>query len=411
MIKGFLALCIFSLLTINVFAGGFELYVQGQKQIGMGGVGIALPQDNTCLFYNPGALTFCGGSQVYFGGSLIIPSISYLQPAPGSQTFTSQPQVFTPFELYLSFKSKKNPRLAGGLAVYTPFGSGLKWPDDWPGRFVIQEIELQSIFVQPTFSYQISDHFGIGLGGEYAFGSVLLRQSIPAADQNTNDFGEGQLKGNASGFGFNIGLYYKANDKISAGLTFRSSVTMKVSSGTATFTAPTAVDSLFPNTSFTTNLTLPASLNAGIAFKATEKFTISVDVNYVFWSSYDSLIFIYGKNTSLLQNTHTPRLYQNEPTFRLGGMYKFNDHWTVRAGAYYDLTPVRDGYVTPELPDANRISGSVGVSYYFNEKFEIDAASEFTTTVKRLGADNSANFSGTYQTKAIVPGIGFSYRF
>ena len=92
-------------------------------------------------------------------------------------------------------------------------------------------------------------------------------------------------------------------------------------------------------------------------------------------------------------------------------MYKFNDRWTVRAGGYYDLTPVRDGYVTPELPDANRLSVSVGVSYYFSEKFEIDASSEFTTTVKRLGADDSAGFTGTYQTKAVVPGVGFSYRF
>lgn len=411
MIKNFFALSIMSIACVNALAGGFQLYLQGQKQIGMGGVGIALPQDNTCIFYNPGALTFCGSSQIYLAGSLIIPSVSYLQPAPGSLTYTSQAQVFTPFELYISFKSKKNPRLAGGVGVYTPFGSGLKWPDDWAGRFVIQEIELQSVFVQPTISYQISSHFGIGLGGVYAFGNVLLRQSIPAADQSTNDFGEGQLKGNASGFGFNVGVYYKANDKISAGLTFRSSVAMKVKDGSATFSAPSAVDSLFPNTSFTSSLPLPANLNAGIAVKATEKLTISVDVNYVFWSSYDSLIFIYGKNTSLLVNTRTPRLYQNKPVFRLGAMYKFNEHWTVRAGGYYDPTPVRDGYVTPELPDANRMSGSIGASYYFSEKFQIDASSEFLTTVKRLGADNSAGFTGTYQTKAAVPGIGFSYRF
>src|SRR5450432_3683722 len=121
MIKKILSIGIMSIACVNAFAGGFQLYLQGQKQIGMGGVGVALPQDNTCLFYNPGALTFCGSSQIYLGGSLIIPNVSYLQPAPGSLTTTSQAQVFTPFELYLSAKSKKNPRLAGGIGVYTPF--------------------------------------------------------------------------------------------------------------------------------------------------------------------------------------------------------------------------------------------------------------------------------------------------
>src|ERR1700729_324525 len=99
MIKKILGVIIISIACADAFAGGFELYVQGQKQIGMGGVGIALPLDNTCLFYNPGALTFCGGSQIYLGASLIIPSVSYLQPAPGSVTYSSQAQIFTPFEL------------------------------------------------------------------------------------------------------------------------------------------------------------------------------------------------------------------------------------------------------------------------------------------------------------------------
>jgi len=39
-------------------ANGFKIALQGQKQIGMGGIGIAMPVDAATLYYNPAGLSF-----------------------------------------------------------------------------------------------------------------------------------------------------------------------------------------------------------------------------------------------------------------------------------------------------------------------------------------------------------------
>jgi long-chain fatty acid transport protein len=82
---------------------------------------------------------------------------------------------------------------------------------------------------------------------------------------------------------------------------------------------------------------------------------------------------------------------------------------TLRLGGGFGFTPVQDGYVTPETPDANRIYGTFGLSYRIGEKFSIDA-SLYYTQMKRSDTNQETNLSGTFSTKAIAPGIGLIYK-
>lgn len=96
---------------------------------------------------------------------------------------------------------------------------------DW--SFCFNKIrELRAIFFQPTLSYRINNKLGIGAGFVYANGKVNLQKDIPVIDQNGN-YGHAELSGKASGFGFNLGVYYTPIEKLSIGLTHRSKVDMK----------------------------------------------------------------------------------------------------------------------------------------------------------------------------------------
>jgi len=196
----------------SLFAGGFQVNLQGQKQTGMGHAGTGLILGASSAFFNPGAFSFVDSNHIYLGGSFIVPRTIYLEPYPG--TYTAQPvrSVGTPFTFYSSFRLKPTNKWNFGLAVYTPFGSGIKYEDDWKGQFILREMSLKTIFIQPTFGYQVNDKLGIGIGYIYGFGDLLLRKAPPIADMN-NDYGEGKLTGKASGHGFNTGIYYKATDK------------------------------------------------------------------------------------------------------------------------------------------------------------------------------------------------------
>jgi long-chain fatty acid transport protein len=318
--------------------------------------------------------------------------------------------VGTPFTLYAVYKIKNNYKWNFGLGVYTPFGSRAQWPSDWKGQFLTREIDLKVIFIQPTFSYKINDKIGIGAGFVFAGGNFSLKKGIPVQDTMEN-YGEASLDGKAQGVGFNGGIYFKMNEKWSFGLDYRSSVKVDVEKGNASFTVPSSLAQYFPTTTFSSSITLPSVISAGAGFIPNEKLKFAFDVNRIGWSSYDTLSFHFTDTTSKLQDVHSPRGYKDVFIFRAGVQYQLKENLFLRAGSYYDMTPVRDGYLTPETPDANRIGLSAGASWKINKHINIYFSLLYIEGMNRTDTNLETGFSGTYKTKVVVPGLAVEVLF
>ena len=392
------------------FAGGFQVNLQGQKQTGMGHTGTGLLLDNACILFNPGAMSFLDSLQsVGIGGSFIFPRISFLDPTSGYKTETVH-HTGTPITLYTVLKTKKTSKWNFGLGVYNPFGSLVQYQDDWKGQFLLREINLKTFFIQPTVSVKLSDKVGLGLGLIYAFGDFSLRQAVPLQFTN-GTYGEARLNGKASGYGFNAGIYYKANQKLSIGIDYRSQVSVKVSNGTADFTVPSSVANYFPTTTFSTNLRLPSTLTVGFGYALNNKLKLALDINYVAWKSYDTLSIDFADNTDQLKDIHSPRCYHNAFIFRLGGQYQISPMWALRLGSYFDMTAADAGYLTPETPDENKLGITAGATLKIANKFFLDLSMLYIEGMKRTDTNLEKNFTGTYKERAVVPGLGLSYVF
>lgn len=399
----------FSLLlfSFHAFAGGFQVNAQGIRQLGMGHTGTGLALDGATLFFNPGACRFLTPKfSLVAGTTFLIPRTQYLEPSPGVYTESMVHHVGTPFNLYALWNPEKIEKLSLGLAVYTPFGSRAQWPDDWKGQFLIREIDLKAIFIQPTIAWKINDHFGIGAGFVYATGSFDLRKGIPVQN-SSSEYGEAKLHGAAGGTGFNSGIYF-AFGKISAGVSYRSAVKVKVENGSADFTVPSSLAEYFPVTTFSTSITLPQVISGGIGYTY-NKWKFAADVNVIGWHTYDTLRIDFATNTDKLEDVHDARCYKDAMIFRAGAQYEISEHFTVRAGAYYDITPVKDGYLTPETPDANRIGITGGASVNFGSKFSADITLLYIEGMKRSDTNLETGFSGTYKSRVIAPSIGLQY--
>lgn len=407
-IKRIIAACML-LMPAIVVGQGYQVYLQGQVQQGMGGAGIAFMQDASALFYNPGGASFVPGNSVQVGGSGVISNVRFLD-AGTNQAYVTKSPMGTPFAAYAQFEVKDSSELKLGLAIYTPFGSTIKWEDNWAGRFALTQIKLSAIFFQPTVSYKINDKIGIGAGFVYAIGSVNLQKDIPVADASGN-FGHAELNGKSSGIGFNAGIYFKPIEKFSIGLTYRSQVNMDVKNGDATFTVPTSLKANFPDGNFTASLPLPQIASLGLAYKVNEKLDLAFDVNYTVWSAYDTLKFDYETNTVSLADTKSARMYENTFGFRLGAQYKVTDKLAARLGIAYAMTPVQDGYVTPETPDANRISYTAGLGYHVSKSFGVNASFQFISYQRDRNRNLETDLDGTYKTIACIPGISLFYNF
>jgi long-chain fatty acid transport protein len=393
-----------------MFAGGFQVNLQGQKQTGMGHAGIGLALDNAALVFNPGALIFVDSLGSFSAGaSFIIPRTVFLDP---NSTYVAQTinHTGTPLSVYANFKIKKNSPFTFGFGLYNPFGSRVQWEDDWKGQFLLREISLKTFFYQPTLSYKITEKLGIGVGYIFANGDFSLRKGIPIQDSIGN-YGEANLAGKASGQGFNAGIYYKLNDKFSVGLNYRSAVKVKVENGTADFSSANAVSQYFQDSTFNTQLNLPYMASIGLGYLLNDKMKLALDINYVGWKSYDSLNIDFAKNSDKLADVASPRLYKNTFIFRTGLQYQISEIFCIRAGAYYDQSPVKDGYLTPETPDSDKIGISTGFSLTFKKYLYIDASILYVEGLKRTDTNIETQFEATYKTKAVIPGINIGIKF
>ncbi|MCW3122805.1 MAG: long-chain fatty acid transporter [Flavipsychrobacter sp.] len=402
------------------FGAGYQLNLQGLRQVAMGGTGTAWPWDASTIFYNPGGLARLKGIQAYASVMNIMPATAYGNQEHSGNTGSSElskTRTFTPFNVYIGGPVQQDSRFALGLGVYSAAGLGLSWNDDWIGKYMVQSIDLQTISFQPTLSYRVGDFLSIGAGFVYTAGTFDLRKALPVHGPlgpfqgNTWDEGVAHLHGNANGVGFNAGIQMKFSEHFQVGATYRSQVNMDIGSGSAEFGVPLSLRSSFQNTTFESALPIPQVATLGIGVRPGERLTLTVDVSYIGWNSYDSLRIDFAKTSKTVQNIREPRKYKNTVTPRIGANYKVSKVVSLMAGGAYDPTPVTDGFVSPELPDADRINLSCGIAIKPLPGFTILAALEGTSSVKRQSTYDYGNFNGVYQTQAVTMGIGLYYNF
>lgn len=394
-------------LPFLALAQGFQVGLQGQRQQAMGGTGTAYMQDGASLFYNPGGVSFLKKNSFSLGVTPAFSHVQYMDDASATTSETTSP-VGYPFTGYLVMGSPGS-KLKYGIAAYTPFGSTIDWEKGWTGRFVLTHLQLSAVYIQPTVSYQLSDKLGIGAGFVYGTGKVNIQRDIPITDQN-GQYSSVELDGNASGLGFNAGIYYQPTSQLSFGFTYRSQVNMEMKDGDATFTVPPSLAASFPNGKFSSSLPLPATMSFGVALSPSKNLTLAFDASRTGWHTFDSLSFDYEKNTDQLSDTKMARKYEDAYAFRLGAQYKVNNRMNLAAGIKYLGTPVPEGYVGPDVPDAANLNYSVGLGYELNKYFGVDASFTYQA-MTREDKNVDTEMEGTYKTNIFMPGISFKYNF
>ena len=398
-----------ALLPAMAFAQGFQVNLNGQKQIGMGNTGTGILSDGAAVMFNPGAVAQLPQNSVQAGSSPLVFKTAFMTTG-SNQQFDNLNELATPFNAYVVLGAKNSP-WKFAMGVYTPFGGLTNWGPNWEGKYSLISLDLRAIYFQPTVSYKLTDKVSIGAGVVYNRASVDLVKAIPLSGLAGQD-GQAELKGAGHGWGYNAGIFVKASDKLSLGLSYRSQVNTTISGGDAVFTVPTSVQSAFPaGNQFTASIPLPSTTSLGIGYSPCSKWLIGADFNYVHWSSYTDLTFNYTKAVNGSYVTSSPRNYQDAYDYRLGAQYTLNQVVAFRFGGGYATTAVKDGYVTPEAPDANRVYGTIGLGYKPDKNMDIDISLMCENLMSRTQTNIETQLSGTFKTLVYIPGISLSYHW
>ncbi len=375
------------------------------KATSMSGVATGVGKDASSAFHNPGAMSFQEYTQLSFGAAFSMPSTSYLSPFTSNSNMDNK--LYTPFHFYAV--GKLNEKSAIGLSINTPFHQRSKWDDDWAGRYITKENNIKAVYIQPSFGYALSDVVGIGGGPNVAFGSMYISRDLPIASQS-GDIGL-ELDGKSVGFGFSIGLFFNFSDEFTAGINYRSPVKMKVKDGDASFSnVPQSLADDYPSSvSFESEFKLPSVIVAGAAVDVTRELMICMDISYTFWNVFDSLSYKFKDHENL--DYGTGAFYKNSFAVRLGGQYEISDIINLRAGVAFDKSPVEDGYVSPENPDADRFMFSLGGSVKFGEHIGVDLAYMLQNIKERESINVENNFGGNYKSLVNIFGVTLNYTF
>ena len=394
------------------YAGGFRVSLQGVKQLAMAHTS-AHTEDASVAFFNPAGISFIPNKlSVAVGGFGAITEVEY-QSLETLQSYKTENPLGTPLYAAIAYKVTNN--VSVGLSVTTPFGSTVKWADDWTGREIVQKMELKSFYFQPMVSYKFNDWASIGVSYIYAKGIVDWDKAVTNLGGTLNINDE-----KATGSGFGVGFYLKPTTNLDLSIAYRSAVIMKAENGVATFTGVPEAVLTSPQLNvgadgqdaFTAELPLVDEYIIGLTYRITPKWLVSADFNYHGWERYSKLTLDFENAQVGNQADKTvlvsPKNFKNAKTFRIGTQYMLTDKLAGRLGYYFDESPYEDKYFIPETPSFDASVVTAGLGYKFG-KLGVDLAAALSFPEARKVNNDYLSFRGQAKAKPMYLGLGFTY--
>ncbi|MDQ7066261.1 MAG: outer membrane protein transport protein [candidate division KSB1 bacterium] len=418
-------LCLaFVLLVSPVFAGGFNIYEFGSRATGMGGAVAARPWDASTLFYNPSGVAFLKGTRFYGGTTLILPTAKFVGAAPifNSDVHSTKDAIFTPIGVY--FSHQFSDAFGAGISVTNPFGLGVEWNEDFPGRGISRNVLLQSFYISPVVAYRVSPRLSIGVGLDIVLASITLERNVYIFDSEGSpgyEVGKVNLTGNSDvAMGFTLSAMYRG-DRLGLGFMYRHTVNNQFKDGTADFsifnnlTVPNVAavaQNVLKDQKASTEIDFPNIVVAGVYYKVTEKFGLEFDYLWFGWSVFDKINLDFEDDALDLSIDEN---YKDSWQIRIGAHYDISEQLTLRAGYIFDRTPQPIESVSPLLPDNDRNDFSLGLGYNFG-KYQLDLSYMFVdagerSTIENGVGKNPEGFNGTYTSRANLFAISFGIQF
>jgi long-chain fatty acid transport protein len=365
-------------------AGGFSIYEAGAKATGMGCAVTASVDDGSAMFYNIAGISFMPGTVADLNVMPVRPHSKYQQatpPTPSATGETTEPTFLVPG---VGVTHRTSGRWGFGVGVYAPFGLGVEWkdPENWVGRFTSYDVYLETIYVTPAVSFQVTPELAVAVGADIAHQSLELNRYSGTAFGGNNEpvnVIKAELEGSSD---WNVtpcfGAMYKPAPQWSFGVMYHPKKTMKYDDGTGTLTnvAPEplrdAVDAQLAflggnNYRLTSELGLPSMLSLGVSYAFTERFRAEFNAVHFGWSNFEKLdLSFYPEGSEEpsddLSSTIYER-YEDRWQWRLGFDFDATEKLKLLAGYARDETPQPVESISPLLPDATRNDYSIGAQY------------------------------------------------
>ena len=417
--------------TNGYFQPGFSV-----KSVGMGGVGIAFPQDALAPAMNPAGNAVIG-NRVDFGVTLFRPDRSAtFTSSMGSMTFSgSDQQNFIIPEFGVNKMISQDLALGismygnGGLNTgYSTLNSGTKGAQ-CQNPLVLQQfggnqqacmssqagqlgafgmgpmgVDLQQLFISPTIAYKINSSNSIGLAINIVHQSFRANGLQAFAPLSTNPASfSNPGHGSSNGIGFRLGWLGQLTPTLSLGATYQPKTHMgKINKYSGLFANSGSFD-------------IPANYGVGFAWKATPALTVAGDLVRIDYAGVPAI-----SNASDCAFMGTCQLgaangggfgWKSITVVKLGAAYQVNQALTVRAGWNHGDNPIpsSQAMVNVIAPGVIKDHLTLGATYALNQQTELsfDYVHAFKNTVTGSGLSQGTSIEMSQN----VFGVSIGYKY
>ena len=421
--------------TNGYFLPGF-----GMKAMGMGGVGIAAPQDAISAAYNPANL-----SKVGMRGDIGISVFNPVRSASVGKSSSSGDQSFFGFDTgyesdqewflipEMGFSMPLTEHLSAGVAVVGNGGMNTTYlknffdasPNDTGGLGKLG-VDMMQLLVPMSVSYKLNEDHAVGAS---VVGAVTRFRAYGLQSFSTISSDSDHLTNN--GFDYSYGGGVKLgwlgdflDDRLNIGLSWTSRMYMtKLDKYRGLFAEQGGFD-------------IPENYGLGIAFKPTKSLTLAADVSRILYSDVKAVGNVGpGLDTGpgflgvqsgfpcgpsglgnaaqcLGEDDGLGFGWSDQTVYKVGADWQVNDSWTVRAGYNYGATPIKQDQLTFNslAPATVEHHYSVGFTWKSSDTpMEITGAYMYVHNNKKSAVDQNIVGGVDIEMKQHVLGVSLGW--
>jgi long-chain fatty acid transport protein len=353
-------------------ADGMRLVSQDAFAAARGEAFVATADNPSAIYYNPAGIAQLEGLEIRAGVYGIYLDPTFTPPPPANtntfhinDNFAAVPQLFATY-------TPTNSLLSFGLGVYAPYGASISWPQNTGFRAVAIQGSLTYLTFNPVLALKLAPNLSIAGGLMVSYGNIdmeqgLLRTAMPFA----NMF---RFTGHGWGVGYNFGALWQPDEKISVGVSFRSSTSLTAEGHTEIEQQP-----IIPWTqrAAQADFTFPLTAVFGISYRPTPHWNLEFNADYTDWSSFGTIIIEQAPPPFPVKQRIPVTLdWQASWMYEFGVTRYFDNLWHVSVGYLFNQTSVPDAYYSPLAADLDRHFFTLGAGFR-GKRWDFDLAYQF----------------------------------
>ena len=362
----------------------------------MGGAAVAAPLDSAgALYWNPATIGELGRSEMQFGAGVLIPRTTLASSVPAGALGNGLPSaptsgntggnngIFLLPSISLVYAPNESP-WTYGLGIYEIGGFGVNYPVDRKNPVLNPQVpfgrgvgplftQLQIFQFAPTVALKLTDQLSIGATLNFDYGLLYTNPALfsapalastalgPAPVYSSGDQGRSRIGG-----GFQVGVFYNANENWNFGASFNSPQWFD----TYRFNSVNPTNGRPANPALGINFPLMASI--GTAYKGIDRMLIASDLRFIDYRDADGFrrggFGQYGQLQGLG--------WQSILALAVGVQYLWTDSFSTRIGYTFNMNPIGGAMTSFNVGSPNTIMNSLalGASYHVTTALKLNAA-------------------------------------